>query len=154
MKKNTCTPINPKKYSCYGLKKIHTRNLITKKDSCGSRIPHPHHNFCNGPSLTRIWYTGRIRRELLLKSTITGVPTTLTPYPFPSMFFLLTSLIFQYALCTVHTRLPRVRTNFLPVQPVQRERANSLTDCSTVCSSKTSRFHGSHVKNRRIGAIF
>ena len=22
MKKNSCTPINPKKYSCYGLKKI------------------------------------------------------------------------------------------------------------------------------------
>ena len=49
--KNSCTPINPKKYSCYGLKKIHTRNLITKKDSCGSEIPHPPHNFSNGPSL-------------------------------------------------------------------------------------------------------
>ena len=33
MKKNSCTPINPKKYSCYGQKKIHTRNLITKKNS-------------------------------------------------------------------------------------------------------------------------
>ena len=31
--------LNPKKYSCYGLKKIHTRNLITKKNSCGSKIP-------------------------------------------------------------------------------------------------------------------
>ena len=41
MKKNSCTPINPKKYSCYGLKKIHTRNLITKKNSCGSKIPLP-----------------------------------------------------------------------------------------------------------------
>ena len=41
MKKNSCTPINPKKYSCYGLKKIHTRNLITKKNSCGSKIPPP-----------------------------------------------------------------------------------------------------------------
>ena len=30
MKKNSCTPINRKKYSCYGLKKIHRRNLITK----------------------------------------------------------------------------------------------------------------------------
>ena len=50
-KKNSCTPINPKKYSCYGLKKIHTRNLITKNNSCGSKIPHPHHNFSNGPSL-------------------------------------------------------------------------------------------------------
>ena len=33
------TPINRKKYSCYGLKKTHTRNLITKKNSCGSKIP-------------------------------------------------------------------------------------------------------------------
>ena len=31
MKKNSCTPINPNKYSCYGLKKIHRKNLITKK---------------------------------------------------------------------------------------------------------------------------
>ena len=52
MKKNSCTPINPKKYSCYGLKKIHKRNLITKKNSCGSKIPSPPpHNFSNGPSL-------------------------------------------------------------------------------------------------------
>ena len=39
--KYSCTPINPKKYSCYGLKKIHTRNLIAKKNSCGSKIPLP-----------------------------------------------------------------------------------------------------------------
>ena len=26
--------LNPRKYSCYGLKIIHTRNLITKKKSC------------------------------------------------------------------------------------------------------------------------
>ena len=39
--KNSCTPINPKKYSCYSLKKIHTRNLITKKNSYGSKIPLP-----------------------------------------------------------------------------------------------------------------
>ena len=30
-----CTPINPNKYSCYGLKKIHSRNLITKKKFVG-----------------------------------------------------------------------------------------------------------------------
>ena len=55
MKKNSCTPINPEKYSCYGLKKIHTKNLITKKNSCGSKIPPPPppHNFSNGPSLTK-----------------------------------------------------------------------------------------------------
>ena len=29
--KDSCTPINPKKYSCYDLKTIHTSNLITKK---------------------------------------------------------------------------------------------------------------------------
>ena len=53
MKKNSCTPIDPKKYSCHGLKKIHTRNLIRKKNSCGSKFPHPSpHNFSNGPSLT------------------------------------------------------------------------------------------------------
>ena len=40
MKRNSCTPINPKKYSCYGLKKIHTRNFTTKKYSWGSKIPH------------------------------------------------------------------------------------------------------------------
>ena len=49
MKKNSCTPINPKKYSCYGLK-IHTRNLITKKYSCRSKNSPPPHNFSNGPS--------------------------------------------------------------------------------------------------------
>ena len=52
--KNSCKPFNPKKYSCYGLKKVHTRNLITKKNSCGSKIPLPPHNFSNGPSLTRL----------------------------------------------------------------------------------------------------
>ena len=49
MKKNSCTPINPKKYSCYGLK-IHTRNLITKKYSCRSKNSPLPHNFSNGPS--------------------------------------------------------------------------------------------------------
>ena len=53
--KNSCTPINPKKYSCYDLKKNHTRNLITKKHSCGSKIPPPPPiNIFNGPSLSCI----------------------------------------------------------------------------------------------------
>ena len=52
IKKNSCTPVNPKKYSCKGLKKIHTRNLITKKNSCGLKIPpSPPPNFSNDPSL-------------------------------------------------------------------------------------------------------
>ena len=53
--KNSHTPINPRKYSCYGLKKIHTRNMITKKNSCGSKIPPPH-NFSNGPSLSYFFF--------------------------------------------------------------------------------------------------
>ena len=59
---NSCPPINPKKYTCYGLKTIHTRNLITKKNFCGLKIPHPSpppplpHNFSDGPSLTPLNY--------------------------------------------------------------------------------------------------
>ena len=34
----------------------------------------------------------------MLKSTITGVPTALTPYPFPSLFFLFTS----FSVCSLH----------------------------------------------------
>ena len=49
MKKNSCTQINPKKYLCYGLKKIHTRNLITKKIPAARKSPP--HNFSDGPSL-------------------------------------------------------------------------------------------------------
>ena len=53
---NSCTPINPKKYSCHALKNIHTMNVITKKYSCGSKIPHPHRNLSNGPSLSTCSY--------------------------------------------------------------------------------------------------
>ena len=44
-------------------KKIHARNLVTKKYSCGSKIPFPRppHNFSNGPSLTEC---GRQRSEV------------------------------------------------------------------------------------------
>ena len=72
-KKISCTPINPKKYSCYGLKKIHTRNLqprpqgfsLKKWVGLGTKLkefdhdkkflqlensPLPH-NFSNRPSL-------------------------------------------------------------------------------------------------------
>ena len=53
-KKKSCMPINPKKYSCYGLKKILTRNLITKKILAARKFPPPPpptHNFPNGPPL-------------------------------------------------------------------------------------------------------
>ena len=51
-KKNSCTPFNPKKYSCFGLKKIHTKNLI-KKIPAARKFPSPLHNFSNGPSLRK-----------------------------------------------------------------------------------------------------
>ena len=36
--------------------KIHTRNLITKKNSSGSKIPlPPPHNFSNSPSLSKLF---------------------------------------------------------------------------------------------------
>ena len=51
--KNSCTPINPKKYSCYDLKKIHARNSKTKKKFLPlENSPPPSHNFPNGPSLS------------------------------------------------------------------------------------------------------
>ena len=36
--KNSCTPNNPKKYSCYGLKNSY-KEFDNKKNSCGSKIP-------------------------------------------------------------------------------------------------------------------
>ena len=51
MTKNSCTPINPNKYSCYDLKKIHTSHLITKKAFLRLENPPLPHNFSNGPSL-------------------------------------------------------------------------------------------------------
>ena len=34
-------PINPKKYSCFGLKKNSYKEFDNEKYSCGSKIPHP-----------------------------------------------------------------------------------------------------------------
>ena len=53
--KNSCTPSNPKKYSCYGLKKIHTRNLIMKKIPAARKFPPPPHKFSNCPSLSSVF---------------------------------------------------------------------------------------------------
>ena len=59
IKKNSCTPINRKKYSCKGLKKIHTRSLITKKNSCGSKIPLPPITFLMVRPLVAVLHTSR-----------------------------------------------------------------------------------------------
>ena len=53
-KKNSCTPINPKKYSCYGLKKFIQGIWWRKKIPAARKFPSPSpspHNFSNGPSL-------------------------------------------------------------------------------------------------------
>ena len=61
-------------------KKIHTRNLITKKNSCGSKISLPPHNFSNGPSLTRCCkqfadiYCRRIRQLSYILSIVLYCP--------------------------------------------------------------------------------
>ena len=50
--KNLCTPINPKKYSCYGLKLKFMKEFDNEKNFRGTKIPHPPpHNSSNGPSL-------------------------------------------------------------------------------------------------------
>ena len=53
MKKNSCTPINPKKYSCYGLKKNSYKEFDNEKKflRLENSPPPPPHNFSNGPSL-------------------------------------------------------------------------------------------------------
>ena len=54
MKKNCARQLMQKKYSCYGLKKIHARNLIKKKIPAARKFPSlpppppPPHNFSNG----------------------------------------------------------------------------------------------------------
>ena len=58
-KKNSCTPINPNKYSRNGLKNIHSKNLITKKISAARKFPTLP---SNGPSLKKLRYwTGPVK---------------------------------------------------------------------------------------------
>ena len=80
MKKNSCTPVNPKKYSCYGLKKIHTRNLITKKIPAARKFPSPPpHNFSNGPFLS--W-----QHIDVLSTTVPAPDTMICRRQFPTNF--------------------------------------------------------------------
>ena len=57
MKENSCTPINPKKYSCYGLKKNSYKEFGKEKKFLrleNSPPPPPPNNFSNGPSLKTV----------------------------------------------------------------------------------------------------
>ena len=53
MKKNSCTPINATKYSCYGLKNSYKEFVNEKKFLRLENSPSLPHNFPNGPSLNR-----------------------------------------------------------------------------------------------------
>ena len=67
MKKKSCMLINPKKYSCYHLKKIHTRNLMMKKIPAARKFSSPRHNLSDGPSLIRCYWTnGPLSLDILL----------------------------------------------------------------------------------------
>ena len=98
-------------------------------------------------AFTRTWYTGRIRKELsFVKSTIKGVFTTLTPYPFPSLFFPLTS----FSECSLHGP-HKINATF-------RGNAQILLQIAVLfAAQKLARFRGfrgSQVKKRRIRASF
>ena len=53
MKKNSCTPINPTKYSCYGLKNSYKEFDNEKKFLRLENSPPLPHNFSNGRSMNR-----------------------------------------------------------------------------------------------------
>ena len=58
MKKNSCKPINPKKYSCYGLKKNSYEEFDTNKKFLRLEHSPSPYNFSNGLSLMlREWGT-------------------------------------------------------------------------------------------------
>ena len=58
MKKNSCKPINPKKYSCYGLKKNSYKEFDTNKKFLRLEHSPSSYNFSNGLSLMlREWGT-------------------------------------------------------------------------------------------------
>ena len=51
MKKNSCMPINPNKYSCYGLKKDSYKDFDNEKKFLQRENCPPPHNFSNELSL-------------------------------------------------------------------------------------------------------
>ena len=73
MKKNSCMPINPKKYSCYGLKKNSYKDFDSEKKFLRLKNSPPPHNFSNRLSLKFPIY--KLKVELLEKNL--GRPITL-----------------------------------------------------------------------------
>ena len=80
MKKNSYTLINPKKYSYYGLKKIHTRNLITKIVPAARKFPSPH-KFSNGPSIRGVvlgWFNNYLSNRKQVVKYKTSISNKMT----------------------------------------------------------------------------
>ena len=73
MKKNSCMPINPKKYSCYGLKKNSYKDFDNEKKFLQCENSPPPHNFSNGLSLK--FPINKLEVVLLEKNL--GTPITL-----------------------------------------------------------------------------
>ena len=70
MKKNSCTPINPKKYSCFGLKKNSYKEFDNAKKFLRlENSPPSPHNFSNGPSLKRFSYDLEMKTREQNKTT-------------------------------------------------------------------------------------
>ena len=67
MKKNSRTPINPKKYSCKGLKKIHNEKKFLRLENS----PPPPKTFSNGPSLLRSLALGQQIKVII--NTVTSI---------------------------------------------------------------------------------
>ena len=68
--KNSCTPINPKKYSCYGLKKNSYKEFDNAKKFLRlENSPPSPHNFSNGPSLKRFSYDLEMKTREQNKTT-------------------------------------------------------------------------------------
>ena len=63
-------------------KKIHTRNLITKNNSCGSKIPlPPPHKFSNGPSLRGVvvgWFNNYLSNRKQVVKYKTSISNKMT----------------------------------------------------------------------------
>ena len=98
-------------------KKIHTRNLITKKNSCGWKIPLPPQNFSNGPSLKRFVSAFR-KRQMSVRSKESTIYFT-----FCKDFLCVTGLPPFLSFCTSKTKLkspPKIISSHLNVRKCLR----------------------------------
>ena len=98
--KNSCTPINPKKYSCYDLKKFIQGIWERKKILAARKFPSLPHNFSNGPSLNLGKTFLRISRiqNILLAWILAKVFVYLPPFIFqiPDFLYFFILIYFEW----------------------------------------------------------